>query len=139
MPFDLQLLPHIQALCNTAAAVLMLTGFFMIRRGNKKTHAACMIGALFFSTLFLIAYMAFHYLAESVKYGGTGSARTVYFFLLTSHTILATAALPMIVYVLSCAIKGNFEAHKKAARWTLPVWLYVSVTGVAVHLMLYHL
>ncbi|MBI3581358.1 MAG: DUF420 domain-containing protein [Nitrospinae bacterium] len=139
MTFDVQILPHFQAWCNGTAAVLMVFGYYSIRKKNKRAHAAFMLSALFASTLFLIAYLAFHYLAGSVRYGGTGGVRTVYFFLLTSHTVLATATLPMIFYVLSRVVKRDFEAHKKAARWTLPAWLYVSITGVAVHIMLYHL
>lgn len=139
MTSDLQILPHVQAWCNGTAAVLMVCGYYSIRKKNKVAHAAFMAAALLASTFFLVAYLAFHYMAGSPKYWGTGAVRTVYFFLLTSHTILATATLPMIVYVLSRVVKMDFEAHKKAARWTLPAWLYVSVTGVAVHLMFYHL
>lgn len=139
MTADLQLLPHFQAWCNGTAAVLMVCGYYSIRKKNKVAHAAFMVAALLASTFFLVAYLAFHYLAGSPRYGGAGAVRTVYFFLLTSHTVLATATLPMIVYVLSRVVKMDFEAHKKAAKWTLPAWLYVSVTGVAVHVMFYHL
>ena len=134
---DVNSLPHFQAGCNVVTTMFLLCGYAFIRNGKKTAHKACMLSALTASVMFLASYLTYHSIVGSVKYGGMGVARTVYFSVLTSHTLLATVALPMILAVLYRAFTGNFEAHKKIARWTLPTWLYVSITGVAVYLMLY--
>lgn len=136
---DITVLPHFQASCNAITTVLLLAGFYFIKQGNKDVHKACMLSGLLVSALFLASYLTYHYLVGTFKFAGQGPVRALYFFILTTHTVLAIAALPMIIMTLFRAFKGNFEAHKKIARWTLPVWLYVSVTGVIVYWMLYHI
>lgn len=136
---ELRDLPTLNALLNTASAILLLWGFFFIRRRDIQAHRKVMLAAFSTSVLFLISYLTYHFQVGSVKFQKTGTIRTVYFAILISHTILAAAVAPMAVVTLYRAWKGNFERHRKLARLTLPVWLYVSVTGVIVYAMLYHL
>lgn len=132
-------LPHFQAVCNATAVALLLTGLNFIRQKNKAAHRACMLSALGVSVAFTVSYLTYHHFMGTFKFGGQGAVRTFYFFILATHTVLAAVILPMLIVTLYRAFKGNFEKHKKLARWTLGFWLYVSVTGVMIYWMLYHM
>lgn len=132
-------LPALNAILNSVSAILLVTGYFFIRQKNIKAHRACMISAFAVSTLFLISYLTYHYYHGDTKFQGQGMIRPVYFFILITHIFLAAAIVPMVFVTFSRALKERFDRHRKIARWTLPVWLYVSVTGVIVYLMLYQL
>ncbi|MBL8189013.1 MAG: DUF420 domain-containing protein [Acidobacteria bacterium] len=132
-------LPTLNAILNSISAILLAVGYLFIKQKNRNAHRLCMVSAFATSTLFLISYLVYHFNVGSVKFQGQGAIRTVYFAILLTHTVLAAAIVPMIFVTLARALKGNFSQHRKIARWTLPMWLYVSVTGVVVYLMLYHL
>ncbi|HEV2827443.1 MAG TPA: DUF420 domain-containing protein, partial [Pyrinomonadaceae bacterium] len=117
----------------------LLSGFRFIRRGHIRAHRNCQLTALFTSTLFLISYLTYHYYHGATRFIGQGIVRPFYFVLLTSHTILAVVIVPLIMITVYRAARGEFIRHRKIARWTLPLWLYVSVTGVIVYFMLYDL
>lgn len=136
---DFTALPTVNAVLNGTAAVLLATGYRMIRRGRREAHRRLMLAAFSVSVLFLVSYLAYHYEVGSVRFTGTGPIRTVYFTILISHTVLAAAVPPLAVVTLWRALKGRLEAHRRIARLTLPVWLYVSASGVAVYWMLYRL
>ena len=138
-PQSLSLLPTINAVLNATSALLLVTGYLCIRRRNVVAHKACMVSALLVSTAFLVSYLTYHYQVGSVRFGGRGWVRAVYFSILVSHTILAVLILPLALVTLSRALAARFDKHVRIARWTLPLWLYVSVTGVVVYWMLYHL
>jgi len=132
-------LPAINATLNATSAVLLSLGYYFIRRRAITAHKRCMIGAFATSTLFLISYLIYHLPGRfgSVRFTGSGEVRIVYFTILISHTILAAVIVPLVLTTLSRAWKAQFEKHKRIARWTLPLWLYVSVTGVVIYWMLY--
>lgn len=130
-------LPLLNAALNGTSALLLLTGFYLIRHKRIAQHRAFMISALVSSALFLTSYLIYHSQVGSVRFGGTGFIRTVYFGILVSHTVLAVAVPPLAVITLSRGLARRFDRHRRIARWTLPVWLYVSVTGVVIYLMLY--
>ncbi len=132
-------LPALNAVLNGTAAVLLVTGYVLIRKGRRQAHKRVMITAFTVSTLFLISYLTYHALAGIVYYPGTGWIRTVYLTILYSHTALAVTVPVLAIVTLRRGLKGWFDRHRKIARWTLPIWLYVSVTGVVVYLMLYQL
>ena len=132
-------LPAVNASLNAISTVLLLTGYVFIRRGERQKHKACMIAALVTSTLFLTSYVIYHAQVGSVPFKGTGWIRTVYFAVLIPHVILAAAVVPPILITVSRALSAKYDKHRRIARWTLPVWLYVSITGVIVYLMLYQL
>lgn len=132
-------LPALNASLNTISGVLLVIGFLLIRRGKVQAHRRVMIGAFVVSALFLTSYLVYHYKVGSVPFTGTGALRTVYFVVLISHILLAGTVPFLAVFTLSQALRGRFPQHKKIARWTLPIWLYVSVTGVVVYWMLYRL
>ena len=132
-------LPHVNAFLNTASALLLLAGFAQIRRKNRTGHRRLMLSALGCSTLFLVSYIVYHAHAGSVRFQGNGSIRSLYLSILLSHTVLAAAVLPLVLITLWNALKENFDRHRRIARLTLPIWFYVSVTGVVVYLMLYHM
>ena len=132
-------LPSINAVLNSLSALLLLVGYLFIRRGKVWAHRLFMLSALTASTLFLISYLTYHFQVGSVPFQGQGWIRWIYFTILISHTILAAVIVPLVLLTLFRALKGNFERHKRIARWTLPLWLYVSVTGVVVYWMLYRL
>lgn len=136
---DVTFLPTLNAMLNATATVLLLAGYRAIRRRDVETHRAFMISALVTSALFLASYLVYHYNAGSRPYTGTGPLRAVYFFVLLTHVVLAVVNLPMVVATLVRALRGQFGRHRVIARWTLPLWLYVSVTGVVIYLMLYRL
>lgn len=140
MPVELiRFLPTLNAILNATSGLLLTVGFIFIRRRNIRAHRACMIAALTSSSLFLVSYLTYHYHAGATRFAGTGVARTVYFIILTTHTILAAVIVPFVLVTVTRALRGEFPRHRRIARWTLPMWLYVSVTGVIVYLMLYHL
>jgi uncharacterized membrane protein YozB (DUF420 family) len=130
-------LPAVNAMLNAIAAVLLTIGFAMIKSGRKVAHKRVMISAFSVSTVFLICYLVYHALAGVVYYPGTGTIRTVYLTILYTHTALAVTVPVLAIITLTRGLKGNFPRHRAIAKWTLPIWLYVSVTGVVVYLMLY--
>ena len=132
-------LPLLNAILNASSAVCLLTGYYFIRRTQVAAHRRCMIAAFSFSVLFLLSYIYYHASVGTVRFGGEGGARVVYFAILSTHTILAAAVPFLAVITLARGLKRRFTSHRKIARWTLPVWLYVSVTGVLVYLMLYRI
>ena len=132
-------LPLVNAVLNGTSTVLLLIGYVFIRRRKQKVHKILMIAALTTSTLFLISYLIYHYNVGSVSFSGQGSIRTVYFAILISHSFLAAAVPPMAIVTLVRALRRRFDKHKIIARLTLPIWLYVSITGVAIYVMLYQL
>jgi uncharacterized membrane protein YozB (DUF420 family) len=136
---NLSLLPTVNAFLNGMTGILLLIGYFYIRRGKRSIHKKVMLTAFSTSILFLISYLYYHAHVGSIPFKGTGVARPVYFTILVSHSILAAVIVPMAIVTLSRALSSRFDKHKKLARWTLPIWLYVSVTGVTVYMMLYHL
>lgn len=130
-------LPTLNACLNALSAVLLIAGYVQIKRKNARTHKRLMLSAFCVSVLFLISYLIYHYSAGSVRFTGQGWIRPVYFTILISHTILAALVPFMAAITLYRAFKGDFERHRRIARWTFPIWVYVSATGVAVYLMLY--
>lgn len=130
-------LPFANALLNSTSTLLLLTGYFFIRQKNIRFHRACMISALSTSTLFLVSYLVYHYNVGSVPFTGQGLVRPVYFSILVSHTLLAATLPPLAILTLVRALRARFDKHRSVARWTFPIWLYVSVTGVLIYLMLY--
>lgn len=131
------ILPAVNAALNATSALLLTIGYFFIRRQKVAAHRLCMLSAFATSVLFLISYLVYHFQVGSVPYRGQGGIRIAYFTILLSHTILATAVVPLALLTLARALKGNFDRHRRVARWTLPLWLYVSITGVIVYGMLY--
>jgi len=136
---DYSIFPAINATLNATSAILLITGRTLIARGRVAAHRAVMITAFVASTLFLISYLYYHAHVGSVHFRGAGWSRPVYFTILTSHTILAIVIVPMILITLSRGLKQRYPQHRSIARWTFPLWLYVSVTGVVIYTMLYHL
>lgn len=132
-------LPVLNAVLNATAAVLLVTGFALIRRGRKQAHRRVMLAAFAVSIVFLTSYLVYHAQVGSVRFRGTGALRAAYLTILLTHTVLAAAVPPLAVVTLSRALRGRFDRHRAIARYALPVWLYVSVTGVVVYWMLYRL
>lgn len=130
-------LPALNAALNATAAVLLVIAFQLIRSGKKVAHRRVMLTAFSVSVLFLISYLVYHSMAGVVYYTKTGFIRAVYLTILTTHTILAAAVPVLAIITLRRGLKGNYPRHRAIARWTFPIWLYVSVTGVVVYLMLY--
>lgn len=133
------ILPAVNACLNGLSLVLLLTGFVFIRRKNIEAHKKCMLGALGVSTVFLVCYLIHHAQVGSVPFRHGGLLRTVYFAILIPHIILAAAVVPLALVTISRGLKGRVAAHRSIARVTLPVWLFVSVTGIVVYLMLYQM
>jgi uncharacterized membrane protein YozB (DUF420 family) len=136
---DYTALPHLNALLNATSGALIVAGYVLIRRHRVAAHRACMIAALGASTLFLASYLIYHYHHGATRFAGQGLIRPVYFFILITHTALAAVIVPLIIITVARAARGEFGRHMRIARWTFPLWFYVSVTGVAVYLMLYQL
>lgn len=132
-------LPDLNAALNSLSAVFLLSGYRFIRLRKTQAHRRCMLAAFACSILFLISYLIYHYQVGSVPFKGQGPIRAVYFTILITHTILATAVVPLALVTLIRALRERFDAHRRIARWTFPIWLYVSVTGVIVYWMLYWL
>ena len=135
------MLPSLNAILNATSGILLVIGYVFIRHRQISAHRACMIGAVTSSSLFLISYLTYHigFGKGVTRFTGTGSVRWLYFSILISHTILAVTIVPFVLVTLRRALKGEFAKHRRVARWTFPMWLYVSVTGVIVYFMLYHL
>jgi putative membrane protein len=130
-------LPAVNATLNGLSAVLLVSAYVAIRRKKVNLHRGLMLSAVGVSLLFLASYLYYHYHAGTTRFTGTGLVRTVYFGILISHTILAVAIVPLVIVTLTFALRGRFARHRRIARVTLPTWLYVSVTGILVYLMLY--
>lgn len=138
-PSQLAALPAVNAVLNGTSAVLLVVGFFFIRHRRITAHKICMLSAFVSSIVFLISYLTLRYFAGFTSFPGGGWIRPVYFTILVSHTVLAATIPPLALTVLYRAFRGQFAKHRRLARVALPVWLYVSVTGVVVYLMLYQL
>ena len=136
---SIQSLPTENAFLNATSGILIVAGFVLIMRRRVAAHRACMIAAVITSVLFLISYLTYHYYHGVTRFAGTGIARPIYFSILITHTFLAAVIVPFVAVTLARGLKGQFARHMKVAKWTFPMWLYVSVTGVVVYLMLYHL
>ena len=136
---EITTLPHILAGLNSATVLLLLAGFFFIRSGNRDRHKMMMIGALIAAVLFLIIYVYYHANSGLAKFGGEGIVRPVYFTILIAHVLGAIVLTPIVPLLAYRALSGRFDAHKKLARWTLPVWLYVSISGIVVYVMAIHI
>lgn len=132
-------LPALNATLNGLAAIFLVAGYAMIRRGERTLHKRCMLGALTASALFLTSYVIYHANAGSRPFQGEGPIRVVYFAILITHVVLAAAILPLALATTVRGLRSQFDRHVRIARWTLPLWLYVSVTGVVIYLMLYRL
>ncbi len=137
MTFTVRDLPALNATLNALATLLLVTGWLLIRRRRIAAHRRVMWSALACSTAFLVSYLVYHAEVGSVRFQGTGAVRTLYFTILVSHTLLAAAVPVLAIVTLSRALARRFDRHRAIARWTLPIWLYVSVTGVVVYWMLY--
>ena len=132
-------IPPFLAILNTTAASLVSLGYFFVRRKNISAHRVCMVSALLVSTVFMVFYLYYHAKIGNIPFAGVGSIRPVYFTLLASHVILAAVLFPLVLVTAGFAIRGNTTRHRRIARWTLPIWLYVSITGVIIYLMAFHL
>lgn len=132
-------LPALNATLNAIAAVFLVAGYILIRRGHRILHKRCMLGALTTSALFLVSYVIYHLNIGSRPFQGQGVVRVVYFTILITHVVLAATVLPLALTTTARGLMEQYDRHVRIARWTLPVWLYVSVTGVVVYLMLYQL
>ena len=139
MNLDYTVLPALNATLNTISTVFLSLGWMFIRRGEIAPHRACMLSAFATSALFLISYLVYHANVGSVPFQGQGALRIVYFTILITHIILAALILPLALVTLSRALSRRFDRHRAIARWTLPIWLYVSITGVIIYVMLYQL
>jgi uncharacterized membrane protein YozB (DUF420 family) len=131
-------LPTVNALLNGTAGVLLAIGWTCIRRGRIDAHRRCMLAAFMASCLFLVSYVVYHAQAGSRPFTGQGVARSVYFAILITHVVLAAAIVPLALVTLRRALGGDYVRHRRIARWTFPLWMYVSITGVVIYLMLYH-
>lgn len=136
---ELSAFPALNASLNATCAVLLVLGWALIKSGRREAHRWAMVAAFLCSAVFLACYLWYHFHAGSVRFQKTGPIRTVYFTILLTHTVLATAVLPVILRTLFLAAKGRYEEHRAIARYAFPIWLYVSVTGVTVYWMLYRL
>ncbi len=133
------LLPTLNAILNAISGMLILAGYRQIRAGNHAVHKKFMLGAISVSTLFFLSYVIYHYNVGSVKFEGVGFIRYIYFSILISHTILAVAIVPLVGSALFFALKSRFDEHRKVVKWAFPSWVYVSVTGVLIYIMLYRM
>jgi uncharacterized membrane protein YozB (DUF420 family) len=135
---DYTTLPHLNACLNATSFLLLLAGFYFITRRRVAAHRACMLGALGVSILFLVSYLIYHFVYHGLtRFTGQGVVRYVYLTILLTHTVLAVVIVPLVALTLGRALSGDFPRHRRIARWTFPIWLYVSATGVVVYLMLY--
>ena len=135
---DLSFMPALNALLNSACALFLALGVIAIKQGDKERHWRMMLTALGFSAVFLVSYLVYHHFQGDTPFEGSGFIRPIYFFILISHIVLSAVMLPMIFTTLYFAATKNFTSHRRLARYTFPVWMYVSVTGVLVYLILYH-
>ena len=132
-------LPALNAVLNGTAGLLIAAGWLLIRRGHRQAHKRVMLGAVACSAVFLVSYLTYHFHVGSVRFQGQGAVRTVYFAILISHTILAVAIVPLVLITLNHGLRERFDRHRRIARVTMPLWAYVSVTGVVIYWMLYRL
>ena len=137
--FTLTTLPALNATLNATSGILLLLGHHFMRKNNIHAHRICMLSAFGVSILFLISYLTYHIQVGTTRFPGQGWARPVYFTILISHTILAIVIVPLAIITLTWALRKMFDRHKKIARWTYPIWLYISITGVIIYLMLYQI
>lgn len=136
---DLTVFPHILAGLNLTSATLLVCGFLFIRKGDKLMHKRCMLSAIAVAVVFLIVYVYYHANSGLAKFGGEGTIRTVYFSILIAHVTIAVTIPVLAPWTAVRALKGRFDKHRKMARWTLPLWLYVSLSGIVVYVMSIHL
>lgn len=134
--FNWSLLPKFHAILNASVFCLLLASLYFIKNGKIKAHQNCNITALVLSATFLVSYVTYHTFTESTKYGGEGVLKYIYFFILISHILLSIIILPIVLFTFLRAFTGDFDKHKKLARWTMPIWLYVSASGVIVYLLI---
>ena len=139
MPDYISYLPHINAFLNATSALLLIAGYRFIRANFVRGHRNCQIAAVATSTLFLVSYLTYHYYHGDTRFLGQGIIRPFYFAILITHVVLAIVIVPLVWITVYRAARGDFNRHKRIARWTLPLWLYVSITGVIVYLMLYQI
>lgn len=132
-------LPALNAMLNGASALLLVYGFYWIQRGNRRAHQRCMMAALGTSTLFLVSYVVYHYGAGHTIFQSPAWFRPFYLAILATHLVLAMAIVPLVFITVCRALRGRFQLHARIARWTWPIWMYVSITGVAIYLILYHI
>lgn len=133
-------LPAVNACFNTLSSILLIAGWVCIKKGNRIAHRNCMVGALVSSALFLAGYLTYHFTVHTLtRFENPAWFRPIYLTLLLTHTVLAVVILPLIFMAVFYAVKGRFESHKKVVRWAWPLWLYVSVTGVIIYLLLYQI
>jgi len=133
-------LPAVNATLNATSAVLLTCGYYCIRRGNPLAHRNCMVAALGTSTLFLISYLTYHFNVQAVtRFENPAWFRPIYLVILLTHTVLAVVVVPLVLMTFARAIRKRFELHKRIARWTWPIWMYVSITGVVIYLLLYQI
>ena len=132
-------LPALNATLNATSAVLLAAGWILIKRGKIQAHRRVLLAACTTSVLFLVSYLIYHAQVGSVRFTKQGPIRMVYFTILLTHTVLAAAIVPMVLITLSRGLRARYDSHRRIARWTMPLWLYVSVTGVVVYVMLYRL
>lgn len=136
---DYSLFPALNAVLNASSALLLATGRTLVRRGKIAAHRACMIAAVGTSAIFFASYVYYHLHVGSVRFLGQGWVRPLYFAILVTHTLLAVVVPPLALVTLTLGLRARFHRHRALARWTYPVWMYVSITGVVIYLMLYHL
>lgn len=136
---DVTSLPHLNAMLNAASGVLLTAGYLSIRAGHVGRHRVCMLGAVAVSVIFLVSYVIYHLQVGSVPFTGEGSIRIVYFTVLITHAVLAVVIVPLVVITVMRALRDQFDRHVAIARWTLPIWIYVSISGVVVYWMLYQM
>ena len=136
---DLTDLPALNALLNFTSGVLVSAGVYFVYKKKTAAHKACMVAAVAVSSLFLTSYLVYHYQVGSVSFERAGFIRAIYFSILLTHTVLAVVVVPLVLRAVYLALKGQLEKHRRIVRWTYPIWIYVSVTGVVVYLMLYQL
>jgi putative membrane protein len=137
--FDYYSLAPLNSILNAIAALLLTAGYIFIRTRRVRAHRVCMVSAFAVSTAFFISYLTYHYHVGDVRFQGHGMIRPIYFTILITHIILAATIVPLALITLSQALRGNFGQHRRIARWTWPIWMYVSVTGVIVYLMCYRM
>ena len=136
---DFTVLPTLNAILNSTSAILVVAGVYFIKRKNIAAHKRCIFAAIGVSVLFLSSYLVYHFQVGSVRFDGNAPIRTLYLAILLSHTILAVVIVPLILRSAYLGFKNRFDEHRRITKWTYPLWIYVSVTGVVVYLMLYKL
>jgi uncharacterized membrane protein YozB (DUF420 family) len=137
--FDYSTLPAVNATLNATSGIFLFTGYLLIKKRQINAHRNAMLAAFVSSMLFLTSYLVYHYHTGSRPFPGTGTIRLVYFMILISHVLLAIAILPLAISTLTKGLRGQYTRHKRVAKWTFPLWMYVSVTGVVVYVMLYQM